>query len=152
KTIVPGTSLLITNPMDKRAKAWDLARELQYSAHVEATAKVLFPVPPETTDKYFPRTAASLLAGVMLSFLHSKRLPNWTLRDVICATQSVTLLKEVLSWYPENRARIEQHLHRINDDVFGEIGNFADTYAPMAAYLADAHRRGDTFTLDEWGE
>jgi len=78
------------NPLDERAVAWDLARDITDLASAQELANILIPEEGQGNQPYFPNAARQLLTIVTLA-LSKKAGFNWTLRDLIVACEGKNL-------------------------------------------------------------
>ena len=105
---LPRERIVILNPFDARAAAWDLARDITSPAIAMEMGTILVPEKDEL-QPFFPEAARSLLGGVMQAFL-TLSPGRWTLRDVVLALRTEDRLKVILGRDPNTRPLITQYL------------------------------------------
>lgn len=152
---VPQSNVIILNPFDDRAYAWDLAKDLTRDRDANELANILLPEKPggQGSNEFFDKAARRILSGVTRFFMRSA--PGaWTLRDLVLAAQHLELTTLLLSQ--------DKKLKR-NLQVLGAGDTVGNVMSTVAAYIGDgletvaAHsdyhiRAGRKFTLSEWLE
>lgn len=95
--------VIILNPLDMRAAAWDLSTDIVNIGLARALAEVLIP-DDKTGDPHWPRIARIALTEVIAYFIaqSNKTGRRWELRDVFLAICSLPYLIHVLEQKPEN--------------------------------------------------
>jgi len=96
----PNCRIIVGDPFDLRASAWDMATDIDEPRVALETAFTLIPEKHES-QPYFSDASRHILFGVMLSF--QQRKIKWTLADVLRALQSPKRLKRVLLACPYTR-------------------------------------------------
>lgn len=94
--------IVLLNPLDRRSAAWDMAQDVTSPAAALQAASLLFPKATNDANPFFSDAARHLLYGVMVSFILSAP-GRWTLRQLLLILRSESLLKTVLSRYPETQ-------------------------------------------------
>jgi type IV secretory pathway TraG/TraD family ATPase VirD4 len=152
---VPQSSVIILNPFDDRAYAWDLAKDLTRDRDANELASILLPEKAggQGNNEFFDKAARRILSGITRFFMRSA--PGaWTLRDLVLAAQHIELTTLLLSQ--------DKKLKR-NLQVLGAGDTVGNVMSTVAAYIGDgletvaAHcdyhiRAGRKFTLSEWLE
>ena len=152
---VPQSNVIILNPFDDRAYAWDLAKDLTRDRDANELASILLPEKPggQGNNEFFDKAARRILSGITRFFMRSA--PGaWTLRDLVLAAQHLELTTLLLSQ--------DKKLKR-NLQVLGAGDTVGNVMSTVAAYIGDgletvaAHcdyhiRAGRKFTLSEWLE
>lgn len=161
----PRKDLFILNPFDRRAVAWDLARDIRSPADARLLADVFLQssVPPGQNaeqHQYFRTNARRQITGVVQAFIYrGGKQPRWTLRDVINAFASQDSLKHVLSQYPEGKAVIEQTMniaHETATGIYSSSTTYLDDFRIVASLwhrLAASEHAEDELTsisLEDW--
>ncbi len=146
--------MLILNPFDARAYAWDMAKDLTDDRDAEALAQILVPENPNAGAGRFFDDATRILIGAVAKLFMEYAPGRWTLRDLILACESIELISILLQNDPDLQADLK---------VAGAgetAGNVMATVASVtrrglktvAAYLHYHHERGRTFSLQDWME
>lgn len=152
---VPQSNVIILNPFDDRAYAWDLAKDLTRDRDANELASILLPEKPggQGNNEFFDKAARRILSGITRFFMRSA--PGaWTLRDLVLAAQHLELTTLLLSQ--------DKKLKR-NLQVLGAGDTVGNVMSTVAAYIGDgletvaAHcdyhiRAGRKFTLSKWLE
>ena len=139
----------ILNPFDSRSWAWDIARDVTSPSTAAQIASILIP-PEEGSNQFFSNAAQHLLAGVMVSFICSKRL--WTLRDVLFATGDPTRLRAVLEREPYTKGLIAKYFldERLLHNILSTLASKTMLYEPVAAVWDRAASAGRILSLQDW--
>lgn len=138
--IAPRAELLITNPFDERSVAWDLYKDIQEpQVAIEFTYNIIPQVPE--SQPFFSDAARHLILGVILSFMRTG--VEWSLADLLCATQSPKKLKGVLRKHAETRDLISLYLYdkRLAANIISTIATKFLPFGPVAAAWEHAKRR-----------
>jgi type IV secretory pathway TraG/TraD family ATPase VirD4 len=152
---IPQSSVIILNPFDDRACAWDLAKDLTRDRDANELANILLPEKPggQGSNEFFDKAARRILSGVTRFFMRSA--PGaWTLRDLVLAAQHLELTTLLLSQDKKLKRSLQ---------VLGSGDTVGNVMSTVAAYIGDgletvaAHsdyhiRAGRKFTLSEWLE
>ena len=60
--------VIILNPTDKRASAWNMAADMEDRLQIETVAAQMIPAPPEPGPNiYFNQAAQEILANIMIA-------------------------------------------------------------------------------------
>ncbi|MEM6837888.1 MAG: type IV secretion system DNA-binding domain-containing protein [Cyanobacteria bacterium P01_C01_bin.120] len=138
----------VLNPFDDRCIAWDMAKDIESYADVEATVNILFPKDPKAKEEpFWLDTSRELLTGVIKGLMLYAG-SNWTLRDVAIAMSNLEFIKAFLS----SDFELKQHLGVLGTQ--GTTANIMSTiaakmrpYRLIAAYWHNAQYR---ISLKEW--
>jgi hypothetical protein len=140
----------VLNPFDDRCTAWDMAKDIESYADVEATVNILFAKDPKGKEEpFWLDTSRELLTGVIKGLMLYAG-ENWTLRDVAIAMSNLEFIKAFLS----SDFELSQHLGVLGTQ--GTTANIMSTiaakmrpYRLIAAYWSNAQYH---ITLKEWIE
>ena len=144
--------VIILNPTDRRAKAWDMAADLEDRFQIETIAAQILPAPPELgQNKYFSEAAQEILAKVMIA-LHLTSPGKWRLKDVVLICQHLELIKATLSLTPATKPTIAAHF---NDsigfrNVISTLRNALSKFESIALAWEQCFRDNRIFTTREW--
>ena len=117
----------ILNPDDERGAVWNVADAVRSPALARHFATLLIPQDRYTAAPYFPNSARLLLYGTILA-LNDVAGSHWTLRDLLCAMDSLENIKELCSQYGpalriiDSFLKDERHIGGILSSVTSEIG------------------------------
>ncbi|MEM1278884.1 MAG: type IV secretion system DNA-binding domain-containing protein [Cyanobacteria bacterium P01_H01_bin.152] len=116
----------VLNPFDDRCIAWDMAKDIESYADVEATVNILFPKDPKAKEEpFWLDTSRELLTGIIKGLMLYAG-SNWTLRDVAIAMSNLEFIKAFLS----SDFELAQHL-----GVLGTQGTTANIMSTIAAKM-----------------
>lgn len=145
-TIAPHAEIVITNPFDLRATAWDVAADVNEPQVAVEFAYNLIPPQPES-QPFFSDASRHLIVGVVTSFMLSGF--DWALADLIRVLQSIKKLKAVLKRHPETRDLVPLYLtdKRLACNILSSIATKLLPFGPVAAAWEHATSRK---SLSEW--
>jgi type IV secretory pathway TraG/TraD family ATPase VirD4 len=114
-TLIPiiekaGTPMIIMNPLDTRAVAWDICADIVNPVQALALTKILIVDNPDSTDdNFFTRSAQLIVLGVIKVLINrfKRTKERWDLRDVINACESIETLTKILMQLRENHVLLE---------------------------------------------
>ena len=138
----------ILNPFDVRATAWDIARDFTTPASARQFATILIPEDKNASQPFFANSARDLIGQIIISLIQLKP-GEWTLRDLILATQSKEKMIALLEKTPQGAAKANTYFSddRTGNNILSEI---ATRMAPFES-VAQAWRYADDRTsLTEW--
>ena len=138
----------ILNPFDARSTAWDIAKDFTTPASARQFATILVPEDKKSSQPFFSNSARDLIGHVILSLIHLKP-EEWTLRDLILATQSKASLISLLSNTPQGKVKIETYFddHRTGSNTMSEIATRMAPFESVAQAWSYATKR---ISLKEW--
>lgn len=146
KSIAPKADIVVTHPFDDRGITWDISRDIN---EPQVALEFAFTLIPEISESqpFFSDAARHINYGVILSFMLSGI--EWTLADMIRATQSVRGLKAILRKHPETRELVSLYLgeKRLASNVLSTVATKFLKFSPIAAAWESAKRR---VSLLEW--
>lgn len=144
--------LLILNPFDARAYAWDMAKDLTDDRDAEAFADIMVPTNPQAGAGKFFDDATRILLGAIVKLYMQYAPGQWTLRDVILGCQSIELLSLLLENDPDLRADLRAA--GSGDTAQNVMATLATVtrrgLKTVAAYEHYHHTQGRTFTIEDW--
>lgn len=142
--------LIIMNPFDARAVAWDMAADVTTPTTALQVASILIPeTADEGANKHFSETARALLAGIF-SALHLVCPGRWTFRDVLLIGSDPKRLATLLSGTQHTKRLVEAHLRsdrRTTQNYLSTLSTALDLFHPIAAMWAHATSR---LSLRDW--
>lgn len=142
----------ILNPLDARGYAWDLAKDFTTDPHAESLAGIIIPENPNAGSGRFFDDASRILITAIIKLFMEYAPAQWTLRDIILASESVELISVLM----QNDPHLQADLKAVGQ---GETaGNVMATLASrtrtslrtVAAYEHYHMSEGRTFTLNDW--
>lgn len=98
--------VIILNPFDQRAYAYDMAKDFTSFTHAESLAEILIPQPKGSTDPIWYLAPRSLIVGILVLFMNNA-LGKWRFSDLIRATDSLKLLTALLNSSAETKRYAE---------------------------------------------
>lgn len=130
--------VVVLNPFDRRATAWNLAATFRTFAQAIQLAATLVPDSKNESQKFFIFAARSVLAQVIWTLM--QEAPGvWTLRDILHICRSRRRLARHLRRTPEGRDVVEKYLKaRSGKDVVASLGSHLDPLIPVAAAMERA--------------
>ncbi len=145
--------VVLVNPFDLRGHAWRLRDDVgtDFTIALEI-ANCLIPRAEGEKNPFFTEGARALLAGIMTSLALSGG--EWNLLDVVTATKSRKVMREVLGRHPQTRHLIEQYFEPEETfrNILATIANQMAIFDPVARLWAAAEREGKSVSLKEWLE
>lgn len=135
------------HPMDVRAAAWDMAKDITAPNAALQMAAMLIPQSSKDTNPFFSNAARHLLFGVLLTFI--RRAPGaWSFRQVLLAVRDSPVLRLVLSQEEATRHLLQYFEHE------GTFQNIVSTIltctAPYETIAASWDRASAGFSLRSW--
>ena len=152
KMVSDPNKVIILNPTDRRAKAWDMAADLEDRFQIETIAAQLLPAPPELgQNRYFSETAQEILAKVMIA-LHLSCPGRWRLKDVVLICQHVEILKATLALSDATKTAIHSHFNESTGfkNVLSTLRNSTSRFESIALAWEERFKQGQVFTTKEW--
>jgi len=145
---VPEDRILVLNPFDSRAVAWNMAQDIRDSSQADDVATVFIPSTGKETNPYFTETARRFLAGIIEAFIeHSGE--RWNLRDLILASKTVERLKAILGSSSETEDLLD---HFEPADTFRNVKSTMDGHLRgYRAIAATWHKsKRPSFSIAQW--
>lgn len=150
---IPESAIIILNPFDARACAWDIAAEFTRLRDAATVANIMIPEKKASSgnNDFFDRAARRVLSGLAKFFI--KNAPGrWTLRDLVLGAQSMELVG-LLAAHDRKLKRDLQSLG-VGDTAGNVLATLAavigDELETIAAYMDYHQRQGRVFTLEQW--
>ncbi len=143
--------VIILNPLDKRAKAWDMAADITDRFQIETFAAHLIPAPESLgQNRYFNQAAQTIAAQVMLA-LHIQAKGKWRLKDLVIVCRNERLMRHILGIHPATRACLDEHFNESNSfqSVKSTLGVYMGEYESIALAW-DRCFPYQTFVTLEW--
>jgi type IV secretory pathway TraG/TraD family ATPase VirD4 len=137
----------LLNPLDVRASAWDMARDITAPASALQAAAMLIPETKGDANPFFTNAARHLLYGTLLGLIAS-RPGKWTLREAILIVRDKGQLKNVLASVTQNAALLQYFEHAPTlQNILSTVLTYTAPYEILAATWAHAN---DSFSLNDW--
>lgn len=151
---VPEEDIIILNPFDARASAWDLAKDLTDDLDAEALAAILVPERPDAGKNKFFDDATRIILAAMIKLLKQQAPGQWTLRDLILATESRPLISVLLNTDPDLASDLRAvGAAETADNVQGTVATVLRRgLRTVAAYMDMHYQAGRRFTIRDWFE
>ena len=135
------------HPMDARAAAWDMARDVTSPNAALQVATTLIPQSNRDANPFFSNAARHLLFGVLSAFI--RRSPgSWTFRHVLLAVRDAESLQRVLKQDESTRHLLQYFEHE------GTFQNIVSTIltctAPYETIAASWDRSTWRLSLRDW--
>jgi hypothetical protein len=129
--------VIVLNPFDRRATAWNMAGTFRTFAQAVQFAAALIPDSKEP-QKFFIFAARSVLAQLVWTLI--QQAPGaWTLGDVLYIARSRKRLTRYLARTPEGKDIVEKYLKaRSGRDVIASLASYLDPLIPVAAAMSRA--------------
>lgn len=140
----------ILNPFDTRCAIWHLGEAITEPGMDAALAALLVPEDKTSTAPYFTQAAQEVVKGVIQSLQYVAGT-EWTLRDVLCAVESVEHIKRLTSRFGPAKRKVhayindEKHFSGVLSTIASKIGRF-DAVAALWA----KNRGGPKFSAKEF--
>ena len=139
---------VILNPLDKRAARWAIGKDINTPGRAHEAACIIIPE-VKGDNPFFPKTAGSLLTGVIVSLQRAKG-EDWTLRDLINAFSHPAITHAlILKWHP--RPKDFDDFFKVKkgerNDIFMTIRAELDQYQLIAARWETATNE---FSISDW--
>lgn len=151
--------VIITNPLDERAYAWDMAKDFDHYLDGEQLAEIFTKNGAEVGDRnvFFLNTTKQLFAAVFRALLR-KKPRSWTLRDFILAFQNRKDLEVLLSQHPDTQSVWREYLGEeisrtdTGPSIYATIRNYLALMSATAAAWARIRERTPerTFSFRQW--
>ncbi len=143
----PLCPIRLLHPLDARASAWNMARDITSPSSALQMATLLIPQSNKDTNPFFSNAARHLLFGVISTFI--LRAPGtWTLRQVLLAVRDAKVLRLVLSQEESTQHLLQYFEHE------GTFQNIVSTIltctAPFETIAACWDRTTSTISLRDW--
>lgn len=146
--------LILTNPFDERATAWNLAADITNVADSSAFSQLLVQKHPGDTNPFWQNAARSLVSATIdgLNVQHEDgRSRYWDLRHLVLILDEPDLLREVLERTSQGRsvlrASIQTDDERTRSNVRSTVHENLAPYRLMAALWDHARY---SFSFDAW--
>lgn len=142
--------VVILNPFDARASAWDMAKDITDPATAVQIATIFIPQ-EDGPNRYFTDASRDILTGVLKALIiHSAGV--WTLRDVLFAIRSEKRLRAILESSAETRDVLDQHFteRKTLASVRSTLASRMSLFEPIASLWWHAQRAHRTFSLAQW--
>ena len=150
-------SIIITNPMDQRAHAWAIHKDITHLDHAGQLAENLLDPPREAgPNSFFYDAARVILTSTIYAFISIMRAQKrvWTLRDIILALREPDQLRQILeqcpaAWDPARGFFAQQ---RERDLVLTTIRAKMERFAQVAAiwHRITLEHPDRTFSIVDW--
>ena len=149
---VSPNDIVIMNPFDDRAFAWDIAQDLTNHALAHDYAKAFIPDNPGETQPFF-RTAAQMLLSGVLQALMLNAPGRWTLRDVMHLTATPTLLRQTLLSHKETATLVDRFFEP-QDTFRSVLSTLSNALVPLRSIAAIWEIAGAVrkVSLSQWAE
>lgn len=121
----------ILNPFDERSMIWNLGEAVQEPALARGFATLLAPEEAKSSAPFFASAARDLVNAVILGLNHTAGT-NWTLRDLLCALDSKTIIKKVTSRHPRAKQMVQQ--------LIGDRSHFHGVLSTLSTKLVPFHQ------------
>ncbi|MGA2500714.1 MAG: type IV secretion system DNA-binding domain-containing protein, partial [Tepidisphaeraceae bacterium] len=149
---IPSTQIVIMNPADSRAAAWDIAADIRTKDDAHNIAVALAPLGHQEGREhvFFTQAIQSLLTAVMMT-LHRRSPGNWELNEVLKAMANPDTLKRFFNGDREAMGTYKRYFTQAPEAVGGIISTM-DTkiitpYETIARIWA---RCGQKLSLKAW--
>lgn len=147
--INPPCPLHILNPFDKRRTAWDIASDVNYPPVARNFSAMIFPVNPQSHNKFYEETPQAILTAVLNVFI-LRASKKWTLRHLVLVMKSKELIEQITSLDDDSRATMKLAFDGSDKslgDVMSTINSKLSPYADIAASWETATK---TISVTEW--
>lgn len=123
----------IFHPLDSRATAWDMARDISSPAAALQVASILIPRSDRDSNPFFANAARHLLFGVLVQCI--LRVPRrWTFRQVLLLLRDARLLRLVLEEGEATRHLLQYTEHPGTfQNIVSTLLSFVGPYEIIAA-------------------
>jgi type IV secretory pathway TraG/TraD family ATPase VirD4 len=143
-------NVFILNPHDARSAVWKLGEAVQMPVMARALASLLIPAEPNSNAPFWADAARELVYAATIA-LNSIDGSKWSLRDLLCALDSVEHIKAVTAREP-SAARLaaqflgdEHHVPGVLSTVASKLGRFG-----QVAALWDSNTSKRRFSIPEF--
>jgi hypothetical protein len=123
--------VIITNPLDERAFAWNIDQDFDHLLDGEQLAEI-FTTGTGERNEFFVKTSKQLFAAAFRA-LHRRKKGRWTLRDFILAFDAREDLGRLLTQYEDTKTIWREYL----GDEISRTETGPSVYASLRNYLAD---------------
>ena len=140
----------ILNPFDARSAVWDLSEGVRSPAMARYIAKLIVPEEKNSTAPYFTDAARELIFATIMALNHVAP-GRWTLRDLLCALDSLDSIAAVTAQHPRAHQladRIlsdDKHAPSVLSTLATKIGQFESVAA-----LWHTNTAGRRFTIERF--
>jgi len=135
-------NVYILNPFDNRAASWAIAEEITDASMARHIAALLVPEEKASSAPYFWTAARQLLLATILG-LKVTLNEHWTLRDLLCATDSLERIKAVTG-RDQLAARLAAPILKDQRHAFGVLSTLSNKlgiYSEVAALWHTSRNR-----------
>ena len=140
----------ILNPFDARSAVWDLSEALDSPAMARNFASLVIPEEKGSTAPFFTNAARELIIAVIIA-LNEVAPARWTLRDLLCALESLERIEAVTARHP--RAQVmaaryladKQHVPSVLSTVASKMGSLE-----AVAALWHTNGSGRRFSIEKF--
>jgi type IV secretory pathway TraG/TraD family ATPase VirD4 len=149
---VPEDDILILNPADARAVAWNIAGDIQNRDDAANIVHILLPdqIKGSSENQFFNRALRGLSTQVVMN-LHLLSPGNWRLIDWLNAMRTVDNLRRILNTTEEGKATVAGFINQADEMVGGIIAtihtNLIEPYETIARVWARCER---SVSLTDW--
>lgn len=144
--------VVLTNPLDARSRAWNLAKDFQSLSYAEELAQLIVPLAAkeEESDKaFYPKTVRIILQGVFQAFIKT-RPGLWTLRDVVLATDSPDDLETLFQRAAPHTKQALKRLQQVRETYGNLMISVYEKLHPYRILASLWHRATSSFSLHDW--
>ncbi len=140
----------LLNPFDSRCAVWDLAAACQVRSTARYIATMLVPQEEKSTAPFFASAARDLLVYVMWG-LNERVGKRWTLRDLLCASDSMERITKVTAWHPRG-SRLAASIIQDDRHAFGAVATLSTKLSRFEEVAALWYQRPDAkrFSIDSF--
>lgn len=146
--------VVLTNPLDARCSAWNLAQDFQSLTYAEELAQLIVPLSDnaEESDRaFYPKTVRLILQGVFQAFIKT-RPGRWTLRDVVLATDSPDDLEQLFRKAAPHTQMAMKRLEQVKETYGNMMMSVYEKLHPYRILASLWHRATSSFSLQDWME
>lgn len=143
-------NVYILNPCDARSAVWNLGEAVQMPVMARALAALLIPEEKNSNAPFWSDSARELIYAVVIA-LNRIAGKKWSLRDLLCALDSLEHIKAVTASHP-SAARLaaqflndEKHVPSVLSTLASKLGR----YSQVAALWA-TNRTSTPFSITEF--
>lgn len=134
-----GCPVQLTNPFDRRAASWDIAKDCTSRAAAYEMASILCPVSEHAVQPFFEHAALNMLSGALIAS-HLRAPGEWDLRTVCMVMRSDHHLTELLSQSSVTRHLVRRYLQdgKLKQSVMATLDSKMEPYSVIAALWSKA--------------
>ena len=143
----PDTSVILTNPFDKRSACWDIAADVSTDADARSFAEVVVHDHP---GQEFWQTSAKDIVTSTISGLNQRSPGAWDLRDLVLVIDTPALLAQVLKRTAHGKGVLRDYINtdkRLSGSIRATVRSNLEPYRLIAALWDHAHY---SFSFSKW--